>query len=297
MRRLWVGSVSFFVLSVAGSAFAQPSPRPLVLGQPLQSSMGPEDPVLESDDSSYELFQVQAPKGQLVTVTLTSTAFEPVLSIGGQIDEECEDCASSVGERDKPAVVRKMVPASGVLMVRANTMNKGDRGAYTVLATATTPPRISARPLPFGQTVSETLDVNDAVTNEGAMVDAYAVRLVADQEIQLDLSSEDFDAKLELLTPAGAKVAEDDDGGAGTSARIRYVVPRAGLYQVRVMAVGDDDGGTYTLATGLRQELVPMPAPTALILGQAVTGVISGTTPRYEMDGEEVLAVRCHRDR
>lgn len=292
MRRLWFGSVSFFVLSVAGAAIAQPSPRPLVLGQPLQSSMGPEDPVLESDDSSYELFQVQAPKGQLVTVTLTSSAFEPVLSIGGQIGEECEDCASSIGEKDKPAAVRKMVPESGVLMVRANTMNKGDRGAYTVLATAATPPRISARPLAFGQSVSEALDVNDAVTNEGAMVDAYAVRLAADQEIQLDLSSEDFDPKLELLTPAGAKVAEDDDGGPGTSARIRYVVPRAGLYQVRVMAVGDDDGGTYTLATGLRQELAPMPAPTALNLGQAINGAISGTTPRYEMDGEEVFAVR-----
>lgn len=292
MRRLWFGSVSFFVLSVAGAAIAQPSPRPLVLGQPHQSSMGPEDPVLESDDSSYELFQVQAPKGQLVTVTLTSTTFDPVLSVGDQIDEECGDCAASVGEKDKPAVVRKMVPASGVLMIRANTMNKGDRGAYTLLATAIAPPRISARPLPFGQSVSEALDVNDAVTNEGAMVDAYAVRLAAEQEIQLDLSSDDFDPKVELLTPAGAKVAEDDDGGPGTSARIRYVVPRAGLYQVRVMAVGDDDGGTYTLATGLRQELAPMPAPTALNLGQAVSGAISGTTPRYEMDGEEIFAVR-----
>lgn len=292
MRRLWLGSVSVFVLSVAGPAIAQPSPRPLVLGQPLQSSMGPEDPVLQGDDSSYELFQVQAPKGQMVTVTLTSGAFQPVVAVADEINEECEDCVASVGETDKPAVVRKIVPASGVLQVRANTMNKGDRGPYTLLATAVEPPRISARPLPFGQSVSDALDTNDAFTNEGATVDAYAVRLTADQEIQLDLSSEDFDPKLELLTPAGAKVAEDDDGGPGTSARIRYTVPRAGLYQVRVTAVGSGELGTYTLTTGLRQELAPMPAPVSINLGQAVSGAMSSATPRYETDGEEVYAIR-----
>jgi hypothetical protein len=254
--------------------------------------MGPEDPVLESDDSSYELFQVQAPKGQMVTVTLTSSAFQPIVAVGDEIDEECEACVASVGEKDKPAVVRKIVSASGVLQVRANTMDKGDRGAFTILATASLPPRISARPLPFGQSVSDSLDLNDAVTSEGATVDAYALRLNADQEIQLDLSSDDFDPKLELLTPAGAKVAEDDDGGPGTSARIRYVVPRAGLYQVRVTAVGSGAVGAYTLTTGLRQELPPMPAPVSIALGQEITGALSNSTPRYETDGEEIYAVR-----
>ena len=292
MRRLWLGSVSFFMLSVAGPVMAQSSPRLLTLGQPLQSSMGPEDPVLEGDDSSYELFQIQAPKGQLVTVTLTSAAFQPVLAVADEINEECEDCMASVGETGKPAVVRKAVSASGVLQVRANTMNKGDRGPYTLLATAVEPPRISARPLPFGQSVADALDSNDAFTTEGATVDAYAVRLTADQEIQLDLSSDDFDPKLELLTPAGAKVAEDDDGGPGTSARIRYTVPRAGLYQVRVTAVGPGGLGTYTLTTGLRQALPPMPAPISINLGQTISGTISDATPRYETEGEEVYAIR-----
>lgn len=292
MRQLWLGSVSIFVLAAAGPVLAQTTPRTLTLGQSVQSSMGPEDPVLESDDSSYEMFQVQAPKGQLVTVTLTSTAFQPIVAIGEEISEECEECSTSIGETDKAAIARKIVPASGVLQVRVNAMNKGDRGAFTLVATATTPPRISARPLPFGQSVSEALDTNDAITDDGAMVDAYAVRLAADQEIQLDLSSDDFDPKLELLTPAGAKVAEDDDGGPGNNARIRYSVPRAGLYQVRVTSVGDDDGGSYKLSTGLRQSLPPMPAPIPLTLGQAVNGTITGATPHYESEGEDILAVR-----
>jgi len=292
MRRLWLGSVSFFVLLVSSPVIAQPGPLPLTLGQPLQGSMGPEDPVLDSDDSSYELFQVRAPKGQIVTVTLTSTAFQPIVAVGDEIDEECGACVASVGEKDKPAVVRKIVSASGVLQIRANTMDKGERGAFTLLATASQPPPISARPLSFGQSISDALDLNDAVTNDGATVDAYAVRLTADQEIQLDLSSEDFDPKLELLTPAGARVAEDDDSGPGTSARIRYVVPRAGLYQVRVTAVSSGEVGKYTLTTGLRQELLPMPAPVSINLGQAVNGAISSTTPRYETEGEEIFAVR-----
>jgi hypothetical protein len=284
MRQYWLGCVSFFVILVASPVVAQSGLRPLTLGQPLQGSMGPEDPVLDSDDSSYELFQVQAPKGQMVTVTLSSTAFQPIVAVGDEIDEECEGCTASVGETDKPAVVRRIVPASGLLQIRANTMNKGDRGAFTIFATASQPPPISARPLSFGQSVSDALDQNDAVTNDGATVDAYAVRLTADQEIQLDLSSDDFDPKLELLTPTGLKVAEDDDGGPGTSARIRYVVPRAGLYQVRVTSVGSGQVGTYTLTTGLRQELPPMPAPIMIDLGQAVSGALS--------NGEETQAVR-----
>jgi hypothetical protein len=292
MRQYWLGCVSFFVILVASPAVAQSGLRPLTLGQPLQGSMGPEDPVLDSDDSSYELFQVQAPKGQMVTVTLSSTAFQPIVAVGDEIDEECEGCTASVGETDKPAVVRRIAPASGLLQIRANTMNKGDRGAFTIFATASQPPPISARPLSFGQSVSNALDQNDAVTNDGATVDAYAVRLTAGQEIQLDLSSDDFDPKLELLTPAGAKVAEDDDGGPGTSARIRYVVPRAGLYQVRVTSVGSGQVGTYILTTGLRQELPPMPAPILIDLGQAISGALSNTTPRYETDGEETQAVR-----
>ena len=292
MRRRLSGSVSIVVLLLAGSAVAQPSPTPLTLGQSLQGSMGPEDPVLESDDSSYELFQVQAPPGQLVTVTLTSSAFQPIVAVGDEIDEACEACVATVGEKDKPAVVSKMVPASGLLQIRANTMDKGDRGPFTIRATASQPPRISARPLPFGQSVSDALGRDDAVTNDGTWVDAYSVRLAANQEIQLDLTSDDFDPKLELLTPAGAKVAEDDDGGPGTSARIRYVVPGGGLYQVRVTAVSSAEVGNYTLTTGLRQALLPMPAPVSLNLGEAISGVISSMTPHYEANGEDVYAVR-----
>ncbi|OYU77397.1 MAG: hypothetical protein CFE32_06005 [Alphaproteobacteria bacterium PA3] len=292
MRQHWFGSVSFFVLAVSGTAIAQPSPRPLTLGQAVQSSMGPEDPILEGDDSSYEMFQVQAPKGQMVTITMTSKTFEPVVVIGAEIVEECQGCATGIGEKDRPAIVRKLVPDSGVLQVRANTMNKGDRGAYTIVATSSVPPRLAARPLPFGQSVSESLGANDPVTDEGTLVDAYAVRLAANQEIQLDLSSDDFDPKLELLTPAGAKVAEDDDGGPGTNARIRFVVPRAGLYQVRTTSVGSMQMGRYTLSTGLRQRLAPLPAPTPIVLGRSVSGVIDASTPRYEADGEEISAKR-----
>ncbi len=292
MRCLWLGSVSFLVFAAAGPVIAQNSPRTLTLGQPVQSSMGPEDPVLQSDESSYELFQVQAPKGQLVTVTLTSSAFQPIVAIGSEIREECEECATAIGETDKPAIARKIVPASGVLQIRVNAMDKGDRGAFTLLATASSPPRISARPLPFGQSVSETLDAGDAVTDDGSLVDAYAVRLSADQEIQLDVSSHDFDPKLELLTPSGGKVAEDDDGGSGTNSRIRFVVPRAGLYQVRVSSVGSMQTGSYTLKTGLRQSLPAMPQPVPVMLGKAVNGTIDDTAPRYEVDGEEIVAKR-----
>jgi hypothetical protein len=299
MRALLLSSVSIISGLFAGQAMAQTAGtvssavRPIAIGQTISGTIGPEDSKLSADQSYYETYRVQVPAGRRVTATLTSSAFQPILGIGARGDDECENCSINVGETTKPAVVSRTMTSAGALELRVNTMNEGETGAFTLTVTAAVPAALSAQPLVYGQTKTGALTSGDATTgDDNVLTDAYALRLTAGQQVQVDLSSSEFDPKLELMAPGGAKVAEDDDKGPGNSARIRFTAPRAGVYQVRAMALNDSGLGAYTLRAGAIPAAVPMPAPRPLVLGTALAGAITSTTPTYENDGEEIVGVR-----
>jgi hypothetical protein len=314
MRVLLLSSVSLLAGSFAGLAFAQTpvitdytppvarassaatpqvASRPIAIGQTINGTIGSEDPKLSSDDSSYEIYRVQVPAGRRVTATLSSTAFQPVLGLGTRIDETCEGCTINVGETTKPAVVSRTMTSAGTLELRVNTMNAGESGAFRLSVTAAVPTALSAQPILFGQSKTGALTPNDATAgNRDTLTDAYALRLAANQNVQIDLSSSEFDAKLELLSPSGSNVAEDDDNGPGNSARIRFTAPRAGVYQIRATSVSESGAGAYTLRAGARPPVVPFPTPRPLVVGTPMSGAITATTPTYENDGEDTVAVR-----
>jgi hypothetical protein len=317
MRSLLLSSASILVSVLAGQAMAQPavaSPprvsdraasaastatgarvasRPIAIGQTISSSIGPEDPKLSGDNSSYEVYRVQVPAGRRVTATLTTSAFQPVIGLGANVNDECEGCTINVGETSKPAVASRVMTSAGVLEVRVNTMNEGETGAFTLSVAATVPPPLAAQPITFGQSKTGALTSTDATSgDDNTATDAYALRLTAGQVVQIDLSSSEFDPKLVLMGPDGGEIADDDDSGPGNSARIRHTASRAGVYQVRAMALTDGGTGAYTLRAGARPAVVAMPAPRPLTLGTAVGGTFTATTPTYENDGEETKAIR-----
>jgi Bacterial pre-peptidase C-terminal domain len=315
MRHLLLCSASLIAVTFGGVAFAQNPPNvvsmrpppatdaaaagssagaiPATIGQTIRGTIGPQDPKLSVDNSSYKTYRVRVPAGHRLVATLTSTAFQPVVGVGMRADDNCDDCTINVGEVNKPAVAAKLINAGGFAEVRVNTMNAGETGAFTLALSSVAPAPLAAQPIVFGQSRTGALTANDATSGDNDLpTDAYALRLTAGQEVQIDLSSSEFDPQLELYAPGGAKVANDDDGGPGNSARIRFTAPRAGVYQIRAMALSEGNLGAYTLRAGARPAIVPMPAPRPLVLGTAMAGAISATTPSYENEGEETRAVR-----
>jgi Bacterial pre-peptidase C-terminal domain len=297
MRALLLSSVSLLSGAFAWQAMAQTpaatGPRTITLGQTVSGTIGPEDPKLSSDQSSYEVFRVQVPAGRRVTATLTSTAFQPVLGLGTNVNDACDGCTINVGETTKPAVAARTMTSAGILELRVNTMNAGETGAFTLAVNAVVPPPLASQPITYGQTKTGALTATDATTGDtSTLTDAYTLRLTAGQQVQIDLSSSEFDPKIELMAPGGDKVSDDDDSGPGNSARIRFTAPSAGTYQIRAMALSDGGMGAYTLRAGARPAVVPMPAPRPLVLGTATPGAIAANTPTYENDGEETVGVR-----
>lgn len=100
-----------------------------------------------------------------------------------------------------------------------------------------------------GQTRRGQLESGDWAMMDGTFADIWYIELQAGQRVVITLRSSQFDAYLQLLDAAGAKVAEDDDsGGGGSAARITYTARVAGRFQIVVNNFGEDvDTGVYTL--------------------------------------------------
>lgn len=100
-----------------------------------------------------------------------------------------------------------------------------------------------------GQTRRGQLESGDWTMMDGTYADIWYIELQAGQRVVITLRSRQFDSYLQLLDPAGAKVAEDDDsGGGGSAARITYAARAAGRFQIVVNNFGEDPlSGVYTL--------------------------------------------------
>src|SRR5262249_61673489 len=76
----------------------------------------------------------------------------------------------------------------------------------------------------------------------------HEVKLEVGKFYAIDLESAAFDAYLRLEDAAGKQLAEDDDSGGGTNARLLFRPAHSGAYRVIVTAFPRGSGtGAYTL--------------------------------------------------
>ena len=95
-------------------------------------------------------------------------------------------------------------------------------------------------------------------------IDVYSFFGRAGQVVAIDLESHDFDAFVEVELD-GQIIGANDDGGSGLNSLLEtFVLPVTGEYLIIVHALGDQDGGSYTVSWRemdspfvLRQGLVP----------------------------------------
>lgn len=116
-------------------------------------------------------------------------------------------------------------------------------------AMAQTPNR-SYAPIPLtpGKEVNDRLSESDIPTGQGNFARDYTMRLQAGDQVSIDLSSDNFDTIVMLMTAQGATVAENDDGPDGTTNSLLFTrITRTANYIVRVKAFGETAGGSFKL--------------------------------------------------
>lgn len=102
--------------------------------------------------------------------------------------------------------------------------------------------------LPMNRQINDRLSVKDIPTGEGGFARDYQVTLEENDQVSIDLKSEDFDSIVLLIAEDGTTVAENDDGPDGTTNSLLFTrITESGRYIVRVRAFGKTGGGEFTL--------------------------------------------------
>ena len=118
-------------------------------------------------------------------------------------------------------------------------------------ATATAPgSRINRQPAPIalGATVQGQLNDGSNVLPDGSFYNPYRFEGQAGQTITIDMSSQDVDSYLILLSPDRDDFSiQDDDSGGSLNARISTQLPYTGSYLILANTVSQGEEGSYQL--------------------------------------------------
>ena len=88
---------------------------------------------------------------------------------------------------------------------------------------------------------------SDAVRDNGSHYDNWTVTARSGQRLVIIMESDELDPYLLLQGQDGAVVAQDDDGGSGSNARIDIRVPEGGQYLVIASSYGSSETGPYRI--------------------------------------------------
>jgi hypothetical protein len=273
--------LSFLAIALALPLHAQ---TPIRAGQTVRGELTASDP--KADDAShYDQYTYRGRRGESVTFTLSSTAFDAFLSFGRMAGKEFTQMESdddSGGGTDARLTVT--IPADGDYVVRANTLSGGETGAYTLAAAAgaaqastpATPVAAPAGTLRMGQTVSGALSATDPkLPDDNTHFDLWRFTGRAGQRVEVVMKSAAFDSYMAVGRMKGGEMevlGSDDDGAGGNAARVRVTLPADGEYLVRANSLTEGETGAYTLTLGAAPALPPAPRPTAIRAGQTVNG-------------------------
>ena len=230
-------------------------------GQRISGSLTTSDMAME-DGSYADLYRVVGAAGQRYTLTLRSTDFDAFLSVGTTTDEADPEAFDTFdadddnggGESGTDALVTFTFPDDGTVYVRANSLNEGETGAYTLeMADAAALQAPTVAPIRAGQTVNGRLDDGDGQLLDDSYVDIYTFTARAGQTYEITMTSDDFDAYLSVGSGEGdayEEIDSNDDGAGeddGTNARLTFTAATSGVHSIRANSLGNGEIGAYTL--------------------------------------------------
>lgn len=143
------------------------------------------------------------------------------------------------------------------------------------------------RELPLDRTEVARLRPTDPRLSQRGPFHVYRVELEQGQRLVVAMESKDFDSYLvigRLVAGIFDSMAQDDDGGEGNNARLRFRAPESGVYLVLAQALGQTSSGAYALRASEPAEPTTG-GVTDIAIGATVEGVIAETDLVDETSG------------
>ena len=218
--------------------------RTISLGQTTGGTLGPGDCQL-NDGSYFELWTFTLTETRSIAIDLTTgvqfDAYLLLTDADGNLLLRDDDTGEGLDAR-----IVTTLPA-GTYRIYVNTFASGDGGSYNLKLSETNDPCAVAEPINVGQSRSGSLASTDCRLLGNQNADIWRLTVGSQQSVRIAMDSPGFDTYLILVNASGGVVAEDDDDGVGTNARIDVTLP-AGTYYIYATSYLPDQVGFYNLA-------------------------------------------------
>lgn len=249
------GEFALFVESLtagnaSGSASAAAERRPIRIGQSVNGLFTSNSPTLD-DNSHYAEYSLTGVPNQTVDITLQSDDFDAYLWIGVLTNGAFESIETNDdGDDGTNSSITYTFPDSRTYIIRANTLSEGETGTYTLgvmPATSADLPAVGGLPL-ISSTIIPTpqrIDGSLPKDRDGIPYRDYRLNLTAGKTYEITMTSNVFDAYLELRDSAYNLLVSDDDSGGGTNAKITYRAPASTTVVVRCRPYDESGEGVF----------------------------------------------------
>jgi hypothetical protein len=281
--------------------------QPITVGQTVNGTLATGDCLnpIDNDGSKVDEYTFTGTAGQQISVTMSSTAFDTYLYLlrpDNTLIAVNDDINAGINPPNLNSAIPVNIPfltllTDGTYSIIATSVRPEESGAYSLTLTSSTPcPMTSINPGQINGTLSTSDCRNpfplDNDTYDNTFIDIYTFEGRAEQQVSFDLISSAFDAYLYLVLPNGDILADDNNGGGGTNARLPNTggfgrLPLTGRYMVLVNSFTASQTGNYTLtfnrsATDCQS--------TQITAGQQVNGTLANGDCRLIEDGSFIDA-------
>lgn len=222
-------------------------------GETVRGRLERGDQTLDSGEY-VDRYRFSVRRGQTYELTLSGTGFDPYLLVRGPggLSEDNDDDPAARGSRDSR--IRFTAPADGEATVAATSYATGETGVYALRLTsgAATPeaaPSVEPGPIMIGRPINAHLVEGDPQLETGEYYNAWTVRGRRGQQLDIRLTSPNFDPYVAISGPDGFSAFNDDDAAAEGSrdSRLLVTLPADGVYTLTATSYAPGERGAYRL--------------------------------------------------
>lgn len=218
----------------------------------VQGRLTKDSNLLDSDNSYFNVYTLDARTNQLFSIEMSSTEVDPYLMVlapwGEMIDQ---DDNSGMGNT---ARVLLQSPVEGEYTILANAGTAGEQGLFSLnVTTATTEKEL----LGGGRSPTSPIIVQAAnrlspdgprLQYDGSLYHEHTFNGTAGQTVTVIMESSDFDPYIILVGPDGQELSQNDDISATIrNSALTIKLPTTGTYTVVANAYDGSGFGQYQL--------------------------------------------------
>jgi Caspase domain/Bacterial pre-peptidase C-terminal domain len=200
-------------------------------------------------DETLDIYEIEGRPGKALTLDLRSDNFDTFLILQSPTGERIENDDTDSTSR---SLIESDLSELGTYRVMVTSYGTGVGGTYELSMNQGTASVAGVErdvvALNIGETASGDLESADLLNDDGMHEDTYAFQGNAGDTLRLNLSSQDFDTYLRLITPNGESIDNDDFEGDVNLSAIELTLQESGRYRVVVTSYSAGSEGSYELS-------------------------------------------------